>query len=128
MIVRSDLHRHHRTLARVPAIGRVPRRSRAGLSLVEVILAIAILGLSLVLIGELVRLGGRSSRTARELATAQMLCESKMAEIASGAATATTTTTPVLFDDFPDWKYTIDRKSTRLNSSHIPLSRMPSSA
>ena len=55
-----------------------------------------------------VRLGGRSSRTARELATAQMLCESKMAEIASGAATATTTTTPVLFDDFPDWTYTIE--------------------
>ena len=25
-------------------------------------------------------------------------------------------------------KVTIDRKSTRLNSSHIPLSRMPSSA
>ena len=26
------------------------------------------------------------------------------------------------------WSYLIDRKSTRLNSSHIPLSRMPSSA
>ena len=29
-----------------------------------------------------------------------------------------------LMTDFP----TADRKSTRLNSSHIPLSRMPSSA
>ena len=30
---------------------------------------------------------------------------------------------------FPDPKYNFaDRKSTRLNSSHIPLSRMPSSA
>ena len=28
----------------------------------------------------------------------------------------------------PGTLYTIDRKSTRLNSSHIPLSRMPSSA
>ena len=28
----------------------------------------------------------------------------------------------------PPKKYFIDRKSTRLNSSHIPLSRMPSSA
>ena len=27
-----------------------------------------------------------------------------------------------------DFAETIDRKSTRLNSSHIPLSRMPSSA
>ena len=34
-------------------------------------------------------------------------------------------------DDWAGWKnltQTIDRKSTRLNSSHIPLSRMPSSA
>ena len=38
--------------------------------------------------------------------------------------------------DIPPWKvdftqfrkYLKDRKSTRLNSSHIPLSRMPSSA
>ena len=29
---------------------------------------------------------------------------------------------------FPDSTTTRDRKSTRLNSSHIPLSRMPSSA
>src|ERR1051326_8683222 len=28
----------------------------------------------------------------------------------------------------PDEQYDLDRKSTRLNSSHIPLSRMPSSA
>ena len=28
----------------------------------------------------------------------------------------------------PESGYDIDRKSTRLNSSHIPLSRMPSSA
>ena len=30
--------------------------------------------------------------------------------------------------DRPDLMPTADRKSTRLNSSHIPLSRMPSSA
>ena len=33
--------------------------------------------------------------------------------------------TYALFGDLVKWK---DRKSTRLNSSHIPLSRMPSSA
>ena len=27
-----------------------------------------------------------------------------------------------------DWAFVIDRKSTRLNSSHLDLSRMPSSA
>ena len=36
-----------------------------------------------------------------------------------------------IIEDYPDDKYgasCLDRKSTRLNSSHIPLSRMPSSA
>ena len=31
-------------------------------------------------------------------------------------------------DDTPELSIIVDRKSTRLNSSHIPLSRMPSSA
>ena len=32
------------------------------------------------------------------------------------------------FNNDTDTLYNLDRKSTRLNSSHIPLSRMPSSA
>ena len=46
-------------------------------------------------------------------------------EITQGSARLKT------FDDFADSSYYrafVDRKSTRLNSSHIPLSRMPSSA
>ena len=35
---------------------------------------------------------------------------------------------PVKFGVYEDDKEILDRKSTRLNSSHIPLSRMPSSA
>ena len=35
---------------------------------------------------------------------------------------------PVLFMTLNDHELIRDRKSTRLNSSHIPLSRMPSSA
>ena len=34
----------------------------------------------------------------------------------------------LVFDPFFTVRETLDRKSTRLNSSHIPLSRMPSSA
>ena len=33
-----------------------------------------------------------------------------------------------IVDGVAHCKYTIDRKSTRLNSSHVALSRMPSSA
>ena len=39
------------------------------------------------------------------------------------AAVAATIIIPVLI-----WAYSLDRKSTRLNSSHQPQSRMPSSA
>ena len=35
---------------------------------------------------------------------------------------------PGVIEDVTDIVLNIDRKSTRLNSSHIPLSRMPSSA
>ena len=34
----------------------------------------------------------------------------------------------VICEDLDTSQYQPDRKSTRLNSSHIPLSRMPSSA
>ena len=37
-------------------------------------------------------------------------------------------TAPALMQKIARLKIGVDRKSTRLNSSHIPLSRMPSSA
>lgn len=60
-------------------------RLRLGLSLLEVILAIAILGGSLAVIGELVRLGTQHASEASQITTAQLMCESLLAEIASGA-------------------------------------------
>jgi general secretion pathway protein I len=57
---------------------------RSGLSLLEVMLALAILGASLAAIGELVRIGARNAEMARDLTTAQLLCESTMAEIQLG--------------------------------------------
>lgn len=61
------------------------RRQRRGLSLLEVILAIAILGGALATIGELVRIGARNAAIARDLTTAQIYCETKMSEVAAGA-------------------------------------------
>ena len=52
------------------------KRARRGLSLLEVILAIAILGLSIVALGQLVRLGSQASVDAQNLNQAQVLCES----------------------------------------------------
>jgi hypothetical protein len=50
----------------------------------EVILAIAILGGALATIGELIRIGARNAAITRDLTTAQLYCESKMNEAASG--------------------------------------------
>jgi len=47
-------------------------------------LAIAILGGALAVLGQLVRIGARSSATVRDLTQAQLLCENKLAEIAAG--------------------------------------------
>ena len=58
---------------------------RRGLSLLEVILAIAILGGAIAAIGELVRLGVRSASYAQQQTLAHLLCDTRMAEIASGA-------------------------------------------
>jgi prepilin-type N-terminal cleavage/methylation domain-containing protein len=57
---------------------------RQGFSLLEVILALAILTGAIVVLGELARIGLRSAAAARDLAQAQVLCETKLAEILSG--------------------------------------------
>jgi prepilin-type N-terminal cleavage/methylation domain-containing protein len=59
-------------------------RQRRGLSLLEVMLAIAILGGALATLGQLVRIGARSSVAVRDLTQGQLLCENKLAEIAAG--------------------------------------------
>ena len=83
------------------------RLRRSGLSLLEVTLAIAILGASLAIIGELIRLGSRQAEEARELVTAQLLGESKMEEIVAGII-APHSVGYAPFEDDPRWTYSID--------------------
>ena len=66
---------------------RMARPQYSGLSLLEVMLALAILGGALAVIGELTRLGARSAETARDLTRAQRYCENKMAEVSAGLVT-----------------------------------------
>jgi len=47
-------------------------------------LALAILGGALAAIGELMRIGARNAEIARDLTTAQLLCESTVAELQLG--------------------------------------------
>lgn len=57
---------------------------KKGLSLLEVILALVILGGSVAILGELTRGGLRNARDTRELTQAQFLAESLMAQIRMG--------------------------------------------
>jgi len=60
------------------------RRRDRGLTLLEVILALIILGGALVAIGELIRTASRSARDARDATSAQVIADSLMSEIAAG--------------------------------------------
>src|SRR5262245_7547297 len=83
------------------------RRARWGLSLLEVMLAIAILGGALVVLSELVRIVSRSSREARELTAAQLLCEAKLAEVTLGFTQAQAVSQQPCETD-PNWVYSIE--------------------
>jgi type II secretion system protein I len=83
---------------------------KRGLSLLEVVLALTILGASLAVVAQLVRLGTHSAEEARELAVAQLLCESKLEEIAAGAAPCEAVSgTPS--ETMAGWQYTVTTSS-----------------
>ena len=85
---------------------------RDGFSILEVILALAILCGSMAVLGEIARIALLNSRVAADLTHAQLLCESKLAEITAGIAL------PEPVRDVPfelpvgdgdiDWHYSID--------------------
>jgi len=79
----------------------IPRR--AGISLFEVVLALVILVTSLAAIGQLISSGGRGAIKSRLLTQAVFLAESKMAEMASGAAPLASANNESLIPDDPSW-------------------------
>lgn len=83
-----------------------PGRTRRGFTLFEVLLALAILVGSLATIGELTRMGLQNAHRAAASATAQLLCESKLAEITSGI-TAATSAPPTPLDETGLWQYSV---------------------
>jgi prepilin-type N-terminal cleavage/methylation domain-containing protein len=83
---------------------------RRGLSLLEVLLALAVLGMSLAVIAEIARIGGRSAEQARDLSTAQIHCESLMAQVVTGLI-APTPVADIPIDDpnaAGEWVYSLE--------------------
>lgn len=79
---------------------------RAGLSLLEVVFSIAILGTALAAIGYLVQQGMRAGGTARVQSYAQILADAKMAEIASLVLPLESNSASPI-DDAPGWTYAV---------------------
>lgn len=83
--------------------------SRAGFSLMEVLMATSILLASVIILGELASIGRRQASAARDLATAQLLCENKVSEILSGAASAVEVDGDPI-EENPGWMYAVELK------------------
>ena len=101
-------------------ISRRPWPRRCAFSLLEVILALAILAGSLAVLGGAARLGMRNAESARDLTKAQLLCESKLAEITAGitppdpvhGVAFVQTADTVVGQGETIWLYSIDRQHT----------------
>lgn len=89
---------------------------RCGFSLLEVILALAILMGSIAVLGEAIRLGMRNAEIARDLTQAQLLCESKLAEISAGITPVMAVSNGqfdcVVGDGMTTWLYSISLENT----------------
>ncbi|MCE9605978.1 MAG: prepilin-type N-terminal cleavage/methylation domain-containing protein [Planctomycetia bacterium] len=83
------------------------RASRSsGFTLLEVLLALAILVGSLATIGVLAEQGLSSAHRAAAISKAQLHCESKLAEITAGIVAPTNVTVVPLETD-PEWSYSV---------------------
>ena len=89
------------------------RYSRQGLSLLEVVLAIAIMGMAMIILGNLVRLGSDSAGMTKWRSEAQILCNTKMAEVACGALPLESVATASIPEQ-PEWAYSVQVQSSDL--------------
>lgn len=98
-------------LAITPVVS--PKRHR-GLSLIEVVLALAILGAAFAMLGQLIRIGGRHATEARELSMAHLYCQSVMGQIVAQALPASPAqNTPLPAD--AEWQYSVQVQNMSLD-------------
>jgi type II secretion system protein I len=81
---------------------------RQGLSLLEVLVALAIFLISLIGIGRLITFAADRARDVQEQALAIQMCESKLAEAAAGVLTLGSAQSSTPFDEDPSWEWSMD--------------------
>jgi Tfp pilus assembly protein PilV len=85
----------------------VNRNKRPGLSLLEVIIAMAIFLMSLVVIGKVVTLGGERSLDVEQQSEAAMLAQAKLHEVLIGAIPLASQADGAPFDEAPDYTWSL---------------------
>jgi prepilin-type N-terminal cleavage/methylation domain-containing protein len=92
------------------------RCQQAGFTLLEIILALAILAGSLAALGEVMRLADQTASLTEGESQAQILAASVMDELLSGARQLETVSqSPLGQDDDPPWVYSIETDKTNLD-------------
>lgn len=86
------------------------REPRRAFTLLEVVLALAILAVSLAALGEVLRLSGENSTHARDVTQAQLIASTKLSELTSGASQLAAVENAAVEDIIanPPWLYTIE--------------------
>jgi Tfp pilus assembly protein PilV len=95
---------------------------RAGLSLLEVILSLAILIMSMSALGLLIDMGSDHERTARLSNTAARLAQSKLAEFEAGITTLDQTEGE--FENDPGWTWTAEVQTARGQPFEFSVAQM----
>ncbi len=83
---------------------------RSGLSLLEVMAALAIFLFSLVALSQLIDIGSANARDIDWLGRASLLAQSRMAEVMAGSIPLTSQSETTCDED-PDWSFSIDSES-----------------
>ena len=103
-----------RTIQKLPGGSRLPLATR-GFSLLEVVLALAILTATVAILGELVRSGLRNAQLARDLSKAELIAESVVYQIEAGSLPhQAVERTPV--DLEPGWYYSVENASSGMQA------------
>lgn len=121
------MSRYDKTYAILPARLSGVSSHRRGLSLLEVILSIAILGSSMVVIGHLYNLGFRAARQSQFRSDANLLVDSIMAELAAGVLPVESTGSTTI-EHAPNWEYAVeieDSQQPGLFLATVVVKRVP---
>jgi prepilin-type N-terminal cleavage/methylation domain-containing protein len=94
-------------MMRYPPPEAPARSARRGLSLLEVLVALAIFLFSLIVVGRLVVMGADTALDVQYQSQAAQLCQSKMAEVMAGVVPLNPQN-EVPFDEDPEWTWTLD--------------------